>query len=516
MNPNDPVDALEDFDRDGLTNRDEIAQGTGLRNADSDDDGFLDGREVERGTDPLVADTDGDGVADGLEVQTGSDPLDPNSLNLAQALLSISATPGSLSISYNTALGESSRKLTVTGALLDGRSINLTPLSRGTVYISADLTIANFGGEAGEVFAGQDGSTNVTVANSGFAAIVPVTVTSFSPTALSSLVIPGYANNVDVDGGFAYVAAGSAGLQVVNVADRANPVIVGSLDTPGVAIDVRVAGSIAYVADGTSGVSVIDVATPTTPVLLGSVDTPGDAQDLVVRDGMVYVADGPQGLAIIDARTPTAPVIIGQVDTPGIARGVDISGSFAVLADGGMLRTADVTNPALPVLRGSVAIPGNNVKDVTVRDGLAYVSAYVNGVQVVNFSNPAAPVVVGNGPSSVARDFEMTGRLGVVANQVSPAAMAIYGLETPSSPIFRALVDLSSFGSFMGTGMAVDTQFAYMTAQVFVSTLDYGITGPSRLLIGRLIEVQDDLGVPPTVTLTLPVAGDTLFGGQTV
>ena len=46
-----------------------------------------------------------------------------------------------------------------------------------------------------------------------------------SPTsrrmALSFVTIPGFANNVDVSGNFAYVAAGAAGLQVVNVANRA-------------------------------------------------------------------------------------------------------------------------------------------------------------------------------------------------------------------------------------------------------------------------------------------------------
>src|SRR5712691_6385483 len=86
LNPNDPVDALEDFDHDGLTNRQELELGTDIRNADTDGDGLPDGREVAIGTDPLVFDTDGDGLGDGLEVATGSDPLNPASYNLAQAL----------------------------------------------------------------------------------------------------------------------------------------------------------------------------------------------------------------------------------------------------------------------------------------------------------------------------------------------------------------------------------------------------------------------------------------------
>jgi hypothetical protein len=517
MNPNDPVDALEDFDRDGLINRDEIAQGTGLRNADSDDDGLLDGREVERGTDPLVADTDGDGVADGLEVQTGSDPLDANSLNLAQALLSISTAPGSLNIVYNTVMGEASRRIAVTGALRDGRSIDLTSLSRGTVYQSADLTIANFGGDAGEVFAGQNGSTTITVNNSGYTAIVPVTVTSFSPTALSFLAIPGYANNVDVAGDFAYVAAGSAGLHVVDITDRRNPRIVGSLDTPGVGIDVRVVGSLAYLADGTSGLSVINVSNPTAPSLVGRVDTPGDAQDLVVRDGVVYVADGPEGLAIIDARSPAAPVILAQIDTPGVARGVDVTGTLAVLADGPVtIRTIDVSSPTAPVLRGSVTLPGD-VKDLVVKDQFAYVAAYSPGsLQVVDVSNPAVPVVAGSTPGFVPRDVELFGGLGFAAEQLFPNAVPILAMSPADAPVFRTTLDFAPLGDYAGTGIAADESFVYMTGAFFFAGSDYGTTGNTRLFIGQYLDLQDDLGVPPTVSVIEPAAGSTVYSGQTV
>ena len=76
---------------------------------------------------------------------------------------------------------------------------------------------------------------------------------TFSPTRLGSIDIPGYANNVDVNGNFAYVAAGAAGLVVVDVADPATPQIVASFDTPGNANDVRVVGTRAYVADGRRG-----------------------------------------------------------------------------------------------------------------------------------------------------------------------------------------------------------------------------------------------------------------------
>ena len=80
LNPNNPVDALEDPDHDGLSNRRRVRRvGTKIRDADTDGDGILDGEEAVPGADgfvtnPLLADTDGDGVRDALEIALGQRP----------------------------------------------------------------------------------------------------------------------------------------------------------------------------------------------------------------------------------------------------------------------------------------------------------------------------------------------------------------------------------------------------------------------------------------------------------
>lgn len=81
LDPNDPTDAGEDPDGDGLTNAEECTRGTRAFVADSDGDGLTDGDEVTRGTDPLGVDTDGDGLTDGSEVTRGTNPLNRHSDN---------------------------------------------------------------------------------------------------------------------------------------------------------------------------------------------------------------------------------------------------------------------------------------------------------------------------------------------------------------------------------------------------------------------------------------------------
>jgi hypothetical protein len=70
-----------DSDGDGVSDRDEVRNGTDPTDADSDDDGLDDGDEVLGSTDPLDPDTDNDGLNDGDEISAGTDPLDPDSDN---------------------------------------------------------------------------------------------------------------------------------------------------------------------------------------------------------------------------------------------------------------------------------------------------------------------------------------------------------------------------------------------------------------------------------------------------
>lgn len=64
----------DDRDLDGLTDIEELAQGTGVDNPDTDGDGLLDGDEVHAGSFPDDSDTDDDGYGDYDEVQGHSDP----------------------------------------------------------------------------------------------------------------------------------------------------------------------------------------------------------------------------------------------------------------------------------------------------------------------------------------------------------------------------------------------------------------------------------------------------------
>lgn len=526
LDPQDPVDALEDLDGDGLINRREFELGTLLDNRDSDGDTIADGEEIAAGrdgfvTDPLLADTDGDGVRDGLEVQVLTDPTDGTSVDYGAVLVRLSVEPSGFTLVNNTILPEEeSRRVRVLGLLIDETEVDLTARP-ATGYRSSDLTVANFGAEPGRIFAGQDGTAVVTAEVGGFSVSVTVNVTSFSPRALSFLRIPGFANGVAVDGSFAYVAAGATGLQIVDISDPGTPFLAASFDTPGNANDVRVAGGFAYVADGDRGLAVVDVRVPVDPAPAGSLDTPGVATDLALQGDLLVVADGSSGVRVVDVTDPFAPVSVGAIDTPGNARGIDLDGDFAVVADGvGGMHVVDVSSPASPVVRGSThtrPFSTSRAADVVVRGRFAYVAdgsdSSLGGLRVIDFSTPSTPVVVGSstdrlGLVSVALDRN----LALTADYFLVNAVPIFGIGTPT-PVVLGNQDFSGAPSFRddnGNGVTARNGLAFLVGAR--STIrDNGTTGDTGLHIGRYAVLGDDAGIPPTVEIVSPGAGTEVF-----
>lgn len=77
FDPKNPNSYPPDNDGDGLSNQYEAETGTNPLVSDSDGDKLRDDLEIIIGSNPLHDDSDGDGILDGREVELGSDPTIP-------------------------------------------------------------------------------------------------------------------------------------------------------------------------------------------------------------------------------------------------------------------------------------------------------------------------------------------------------------------------------------------------------------------------------------------------------
>lgn len=522
LNPNDPADAQLDADHDGLTNQEEYQRGTNLRSADTDGDGLTDSEEVRCTrvfcTNPLLADTDGDGVNDLTEIQTGSDPTNPTSLNLNRALSRIEVNPASFTLIVNSLSGIASVQLSVTGHLIDNRTINLTSTGRGTNYTSSNLNVCNFGSPDGRVFASVPGQCAITVMNNGFTATTQGTVSNFSPSALSFVTIPGYANGVAVAGDYAYVAAGNAGLQVVGLdADRTSPQIVASLSLPGNANAVTLAGNLAYIAAGNSGLHVVDITNPLTPHLLGSFNTGNNARGVKVLGTTVFVANS-SNLQVVNAANPGAMIQISTLSLGGTVWNLDIDSGrnlAAVAAGSSGVHLVDISNAAALVLRGSVAT--GDARGVAMNGNFAFVADRNNSMRSLNIATPTAPSILSTTPQNlggVLNDIVLSGDYALGADIAFVNGVPIVDITTPASLQPRAILNFPARDD-NGIGIAVDNSFVYLVTDQ--SGFDRGgSNGNSRLYIGQIRPRFDLAGIPPTATITAPTNGATQYEGASL
>ena len=134
--------------------------------------------------------------------------------------------------------------------------------------------------------------------------IVDVSDPNNIETISNNLSIPN-ALRVDVQGDFAYVAAGGHGLYIIDVSNEASPSVVGNIDwrhevpTDNDTLDVDVEGNFAFLSNSYRGVVVVDISDPTSPFEVARLDLDGYARKLKYRDGYVFVADIFKGLNIL-------------------------------------------------------------------------------------------------------------------------------------------------------------------------------------------------------------------------
>lgn len=485
FNPNNPADADQDPDNDGLRN----------------------GDEFRIGTNPRLADTDGDGFSDGEEVRLGYNPLDPNSRppQSGPVLVSLRVTPNPLQLSRNALLGALPVQLQVQGVLSNNQTIDLTT-NPATTYQSSDTSIATVDSR-GVAVGVAGGSTVIRVRNTTFSTDVPTTVANFVPGVIATLPMPGFANRVDISGTFAYVACGAAGLQVVDISVPELADVVGSVAVGGNANDVRVVGNRAFVAAGNGGLQIVDISTPTSPRLLGGIVFP-QAFQVCVRGNNAYVASGSSGLRIIDIANPAAPTIVATIPVRSgfFANGVDVDArGIAVVAVGdnliridtgfGEIQTIDVSNPTFPRIRATSTLSFlSNPFDVVFNGSVAYVASGIGGVRgliTVETANPDSPVV------SQTTDFAFgTSSIKIAAGfafascfEFAQANVPLFSLVTPNRPAFVGTVNFNS-PLIYGTGVGATENLVLLATNNVFPIVVRGENGNSVLLIGRYRQVD--------------------------
>lgn len=149
----------------------------------------------------------------------------------------------------------------------------------------------------------------------GVANLIDVT-DPYAPEPIDYCSIGKYPSGSFVWGTCGVLATGGDGLYIVTMAGASPPSVIGSCIVPGGAQDVEVEMGYAFVPSSTYGLSVVRIGNPTNPYLYGGCELTGSPFFLRLRDSHAYVATSNGGFSVVDVSDPADPVLAGYYVTP--------------------------------------------------------------------------------------------------------------------------------------------------------------------------------------------------------
>ncbi len=302
-----------------------------------------------------------------------------------------------------------------------------------------------------------------------------------SPTSIAIVSTVGTGQRLAVSGQYLFVAESYAGIEAFDIDEPSSPLPIDTVTTLN-PFDLAIVDQYAYVADHLGGLVVVDVSDPGDMHIVGQANVPFSARRIAVENGRAYLTGHNDGVQVFDITDPTDPIPIWNYATTGLATDVACSGDLLVIVDGipdaqiidltmpidppehvsslylnnvawrlvvegafayvvkapaSALAAVDLTDPAQPVERGSIGIPGG-ASDMDVQNGFVYVVGYDFGFRVYDVNDPDLPaladvVSVGGNCRSVA----VAGNIALVGGVVNDTGLlSVFDIETPDSPQF--------------------------------------------------------------------------------
>jgi len=114
------------------------------------------------------------------------------------------------------------------------------------------------------------------------------------------------------------------------------------------------------------------------------------AHDIALQEDLAYVATD-KGLTILDISNPASPTIRSSIANLGSNQGVAVKGQYAYLASRySGLEVVDVSDPDAPRIVATRKL-GGQAWGVAVKDNIAYVVAFTGTLNLFDISDPLAP-----------------------------------------------------------------------------------------------------------------------------
>ncbi|MCP4549986.1 MAG: T9SS type A sorting domain-containing protein [bacterium] len=229
--------------------------------------------------------------------------------------------------------------------------------------------------------------------------------------------------NVTTSGDLAVVAARNDGFYVYDIADRTNPYelinVIPDLGGGSLRVqDVMLDGVTLYVTTDQEGVVIYDLGTPAAPVLLGNdPESYYSTVDSHYADGKVFMThwgDAKDGIHIVDVGDTANPHSLGHTAAWDFTRFAAVQGDIVYTAMGHMGSFAHRFDPVTGFTYEGGHFVLNSWGLDTAND-LVYVASAAEGLVIVDWSDPAGAIELGDLNVGVCRAVEVVGDIAYLA-----------------------------------------------------------------------------------------------------
>jgi hypothetical protein len=263
----------------------------------------------------------------------------------AESIQFLDLTPRSNPQSIARLSGDRIESIDAQGDLIGARTSNGNLLLYDRQIPSQPRLISTLSVAPGVEFGGVAFAGNTVYYGAGGIGVAVIDIADpLQPIRINTFDTPGSPAGLLADQNKLYVCDSSQ-FMTFDITDRMKPSLVGAVAIP--AVSCTIVGTHAFVAAGTAGLYVVDISSPTIPRVVGRFNSPDAAREVAVIGNIALLADR-LSLAVVDISDLSVPRPVRTL--PYKAQSIAVSSKYAYIADQATgLNVFDITEASNPI-----------------------------------------------------------------------------------------------------------------------------------------------------------------------
>lgn len=260
-----------------------------------------------------------------------------------------------------------------------------------------------------------------------------------SAKVIGSVSIPTNIKELAIQGSYAYVLGSYPyRVSVIDLAVPAKPALIPtkeSIEGGAELLDIVIDGTFAFIADGIAGIRILDISNPVQPVFVKDVPLDGSASTVYRSGKKIYVVLEQKYFSLADVKNPKKPKLT-YTEPFSASYGytsIVLSNKNAYF-NGGGAHIYDIANLVSPVHINKESAA--EIDSIQIQGNYLYSTIGEIGLLVYDVTNPAKPIKISQTPfpAGIPRNVSVDG-IWAAGISNSPYSITVFNISDPKKPV---------------------------------------------------------------------------------